>query len=147
MRATTLSSSTKTLDPTYDIDSTLWTMIEENVAIICACLPACRIILALVFPDAFRSPCPPACGAVGSKGLVFTIGSAPRRLSRSHSDDDDDWQLFAGPHKGEGSNTGEDDASEESLTKPSVTARSLGLCGTPQGSARYDDLYTAGRAV
>ncbi|KAH6687000.1 integral membrane protein [Verticillium dahliae] len=34
-----------------DIASTLWTMIEIHVAIICACLPMCRLPLAYLFPS------------------------------------------------------------------------------------------------
>ncbi|KOS16843.1 hypothetical protein ESCO_004731 [Escovopsis weberi] len=55
LRSTTLDFSTKSPDTTYDIASTLWTMVEENIAIICACLPMCRIVLALILPSMFGS--------------------------------------------------------------------------------------------
>ncbi|KAM0282120.1 hypothetical protein ACHAQH_003160 [Verticillium albo-atrum] len=51
LRMTTLNFSTRSPDPTYDIASTLWTMIEIHVAIICACLPMCRLPLAYLFPS------------------------------------------------------------------------------------------------
>ncbi|KAM7190474.1 hypothetical protein V8F33_009457 [Rhypophila sp. PSN 637] len=38
-----------------DIDSSIWTMIEMNLAIICACLPVCRLPLAYAFPGYFSS--------------------------------------------------------------------------------------------
>ncbi|OAA49283.1 hypothetical protein NOR_01206 [Metarhizium rileyi] len=101
MRATTLRFSTTSPDPTYDITSTLWTMIEENVAIICACLPMCRIVLAWIFPQAFSSPPTAASGGEGSNGPVYTFGSAPKRLSPPQSDDD--WQPYPGPSKREAS--------------------------------------------
>ncbi|KAF7545136.1 hypothetical protein G7Z17_g9410 [Cylindrodendrum hubeiense] len=56
MRSKTLSFSTTSPDTTSDdITSTLWTMVEENVAIICACLPMCRMPLAFLFPAVFAS--------------------------------------------------------------------------------------------
>ncbi|KAK3329282.1 hypothetical protein B0H66DRAFT_579121 [Apodospora peruviana] len=39
--------------PTDDIDSSIWTMVEQNLAIICACLPVCRLPLAYAFPAYF----------------------------------------------------------------------------------------------
>ncbi|KAF3349266.1 Putative succinate-semialdehyde dehydrogenase [NADP+] [Verticillium dahliae VDG2] len=51
LRMTTLNFSTRSPDSTYDIASTLWTMIEIHVAIICACLPMCRLPLAYLFPS------------------------------------------------------------------------------------------------
>ncbi|KAM0323922.1 hypothetical protein ACHAQA_008503 [Verticillium albo-atrum] len=55
LRMTTLNFSTRSPDPTYDIASTLWTMIEIHVAIICACLPMCRLPLAYIFPSVLGS--------------------------------------------------------------------------------------------
>ncbi|KAH7350619.1 integral membrane protein [Rhexocercosporidium sp. MPI-PUGE-AT-0058] len=52
-RMQTLDFSTKTPDMTYDILSSLWTMIEPNVGIICACLPMCRLPLTILFPSIF----------------------------------------------------------------------------------------------
>ncbi|CZS92081.1 related to integral membrane protein [Rhynchosporium graminicola] len=52
-RMQTLDFSTKTPDITYDILSSLWTMVEPNVAIICACLPMCRLPLTMLFPTVF----------------------------------------------------------------------------------------------
>ncbi|KAF2223766.1 hypothetical protein BDZ85DRAFT_113975 [Elsinoe ampelina] len=43
MRMTTLAASSKSNDPTYgSYDATMWTEIESNTSIICACLPALR---------------------------------------------------------------------------------------------------------
>ncbi|KAM7197765.1 hypothetical protein V8F20_006438 [Naviculisporaceae sp. PSN 640] len=38
-----------------DIDSSIWTMIEINLAIICACLPVCRLPLAYALPAYFST--------------------------------------------------------------------------------------------
>ncbi|KAK2596197.1 hypothetical protein QQS21_006402 [Conoideocrella luteorostrata] len=151
MRATTLSFSTKTPDPTYDITSTLWTMVEENVAIICACLPMCRMVLAWIFPDAFASPSAAASGGGdgldGSNGPVFTIGSAPKRLSRSQSDEE--WQPYSGPGNREGYNLSgaphhhhEDNNSEEfiltSVTQPGVSGRDGAIRKTTHFEVSYE---------
>ncbi|KAK3356460.1 integral membrane protein [Lasiosphaeria hispida] len=40
-------------DITYNIDAFIWTIIEANLAIICACLPVCKLPLGLVFPAQF----------------------------------------------------------------------------------------------
>ncbi|KAL7789388.1 putative PTH11-type G-protein coupled receptor protein [Trichoderma ceciliae] len=96
LRATTLDFSTTSPDTTFDISSTLWTIIEENVAIICACLPMCRIVLAFLFPKIFggntTKESKEASGAPGSEnhnkyGYVRSI-SPSRRQS---------WKPYTGP--------------------------------------------------
>ncbi|KAH6654872.1 hypothetical protein BKA67DRAFT_624235 [Truncatella angustata] len=52
LRLTTLNHQAVTPDPTYDIVSTMWTVIEMNVAIMCACLPQIRPLLVRLFPKA-----------------------------------------------------------------------------------------------
>lgn len=74
-------------------------MIEENVAIICACLPMCRMVLTWLFPRAFAA----SPTKYGSDGPQYTIGSLPKRTSRSQSEEDD-WQPYSGPGKAEGQN-------------------------------------------
>ncbi|KAL9574907.1 hypothetical protein ACKAV7_000904 [Fusarium commune] len=55
VRMTTLDLATKTLDTTFDISSTMWTIIEQNLVIICTCLPMCRIPIAIIIPSCFSS--------------------------------------------------------------------------------------------
>ncbi|KAK3987647.1 integral membrane protein [Cladorrhinum sp. PSN332] len=55
LRMQTLSFSSTSPDITYDIDSSIWTMTEIHLAIICACLPLCRLPLAYVLPVYFSS--------------------------------------------------------------------------------------------
>ncbi|RGP66508.1 integral membrane [Fusarium longipes] len=50
VRMTTLSSSANTSDTTFEVSSTMWTIIEQNLAIICTCLPMCRLPIATRFP-------------------------------------------------------------------------------------------------
>jgi hypothetical protein len=38
---------------TGEVGATTWTIIEPNIAIICACLPMCRVPLARLFPKLF----------------------------------------------------------------------------------------------
>lgn len=49
----TIDFSSTSSDPTYDVASSTWTVIEENVAIICACLPMCKGPLNWMFPSIF----------------------------------------------------------------------------------------------
>ncbi|KAI1483850.1 hypothetical protein F4774DRAFT_425514 [Daldinia eschscholtzii] len=50
LRVTTIDLQAKTPDPTYDIASTMWTIIEMNVALVCACLPQIRPLIIKWFP-------------------------------------------------------------------------------------------------
>ncbi|KAF6817542.1 integral membrane protein [Colletotrichum musicola] len=69
LRMTTLNFSTTSPDPTFDIASTLWTLVEDNVAIVCACLPMCRLPLTYIFPSMFGSKHESSTGSNGSYGL------------------------------------------------------------------------------
>ncbi|UKZ66655.1 uncharacterized protein TrAtP1_007826 [Trichoderma atroviride] len=97
MRATTLNFSTTSPDTTFDIASTLWTIIEENVAIICACLPMCRIVLAFLFPQTFGTNIP----SKGSTGASGALGSESRNkygYERSTSPSRrQSWKPYTGP--------------------------------------------------
>ncbi|KAI1768928.1 hypothetical protein GGR53DRAFT_462009 [Hypoxylon sp. FL1150] len=50
LRVTTIDIQATTPDQTYDISSTMWTIIEMNVAIVCACLPQIRPLIVKWFP-------------------------------------------------------------------------------------------------
>ncbi|RSL39609.1 hypothetical protein CEP53_013930 [Fusarium sp. AF-6] len=50
LRVTTIDIAATTTDVTFDVSSTMWTVIEMNVAIVCACLPMIRPIIVKVFP-------------------------------------------------------------------------------------------------
>ncbi|KAF4980760.1 hypothetical protein FZEAL_3315 [Fusarium zealandicum] len=50
LRVGTIDIAATTSDATYDVASTMWTVIEMNVAIVCACLPIVRPLIVKVFP-------------------------------------------------------------------------------------------------
>ncbi|KAI1261870.1 hypothetical protein F5Y18DRAFT_430632 [Xylariaceae sp. FL1019] len=50
LRTTTLDLQATSPDPLYDVASTMWTLIEMSVAIICACLPQVRPLILKLFP-------------------------------------------------------------------------------------------------
>ncbi|KAM0250028.1 hypothetical protein ACHAQJ_008797 [Trichoderma viride] len=50
LRVTTLDIFATSPDNTYDIANVMWTIIEPNVAIICACLPTLRQLVVKLFP-------------------------------------------------------------------------------------------------
>ncbi|RFU71915.1 integral membrane [Trichoderma arundinaceum] len=99
LRATTLNFSTTSPDTTFDITSTLWTIIEENVAIICACLPMCRIVLAFIFPKIFGGNT--TKGSTGASGLSGGMGSESQNkygYARSTSPSRrQSWKPYSGP--------------------------------------------------
>jgi hypothetical protein len=49
-RITTINITATSPDTTYDMASTMWTIIEMNIAIVCACLPMIRPLIVKVFP-------------------------------------------------------------------------------------------------
>ncbi|CAI7628390.1 unnamed protein product [Penicillium glandicola] len=53
LRMQTLDFSSASPDTTFDIASSIWTIIEENVGITCACLPMMWAPLARLFPSFF----------------------------------------------------------------------------------------------
>ncbi|VBB71324.1 Putative protein of unknown function [Podospora comata] len=73
LRMTTLNFSSTSPDITFDIDSSIWTMIEQNLAIICACLPVCRLPLSYILPSYFSTSTPPS-----SSSSIPAIKMKPR---------------------------------------------------------------------
>jgi hypothetical protein len=98
-----------------DIASTLWTMIEENVAIICACLPMCRLPLSYLFPSIFPSKANNNSYAVSShprsqNGTYGHAGTGKNEWmpSRSSGKDDRAINLTSVKSKGLGDDTSEE---------------------------------------
>ncbi|KAH7316855.1 CFEM domain-containing protein [Stachybotrys elegans] len=68
LRLRTLFSLQSSTNPTYDFYSvTLWSTLEVTAGIICACLPAIRHVLILIFP---------VLGNITSKGRPYYISNA-----------------------------------------------------------------------
>lgn len=120
LRATTLNFSITSPDVTYDILSTLWTMIEMNVAIICACLPMCRMVLGWMLPGLFGSTTVPSTHKYpppsGSFDPTMTIGH--RRLRSRNGE----WAPYTGPSEIAGISHSSvhhhDESSEEYILSP-----------------------------
>ena len=57
-------------DTTYDLMGTMWTIIEMNLAIVCASLPTVRVLLIRIFPRTFGSS-----SRTQKRTMIGTIGS------------------------------------------------------------------------
>ena len=77
LRMSTLKTGSKATDITYGtLNSTIWTTIEANTAIICACLPMLKAPLAAMFPSLFPR---------GSSSPEYSSGSGPYFRHTPHS--------------------------------------------------------------
>lgn len=149
LRMTTISISTQTPDTTYDIASTLWTFIEANVGIICACLPMCRPLLTLFFPRIFPSASSPGSRRKGeqseSTGNPPTIGSARKGWFPVRGDQGDIINL-ATIDSGRGSQehilAGDD--SKKSYTTKTLNEQERGVKKSVQYSVTYSDKANVG---
>ncbi|KAI1373363.1 hypothetical protein F4677DRAFT_221398 [Hypoxylon crocopeplum] len=77
LRVTTIDIQATTPDPMYEIASTMWTIIEMNVAIVCACLPQIRPLIMKWFPrlmPAYYSN----SREQSNKRTTYTAGSLPK---------------------------------------------------------------------
>jgi hypothetical protein len=71
LRITTLNIATAHTDTTWQsIDSSMWTVIESNLGIICACMPAFKQPLSCTFPWLFAR-----MGRTETKDRYDTLGS------------------------------------------------------------------------
>ncbi|OTB04979.1 hypothetical protein M426DRAFT_22327 [Hypoxylon sp. CI-4A] len=78
LRVTTLDIQATSPDPLFDIASTMWTVIEMNVAIVCACLPQVRPLIVKWFPRLMPSRYPNSPGSSG-KRRTHPSGDRPSR--------------------------------------------------------------------
>ncbi|KIM96091.1 hypothetical protein OIDMADRAFT_148582 [Oidiodendron maius Zn] len=81
LRMTTLNTTAKSPDPTYECQATMWTVLEANVAIICACLPMCRILLAALFPQVFSL----STSRTGEAGAYGNLSKQRQGISNNNS--------------------------------------------------------------
>lgn len=88
LRMTTLDSGSKTKDQTFGtFISTVWTTIEANTGIICACLPMLKNPLAKIFPRLFSR------GTQERNSQIIAGGIHPSKASPA---DFDSWGRFGG---------------------------------------------------
>ncbi|KAL7945957.1 putative PTH11-type G-protein coupled receptor protein [Trichoderma barbatum] len=143
LRATTLNFSTTSPDTTFDITSTLWTIIEENVAIICACLPMCRVVLAFMFPRIFGGNT--TKGSTGASGALGSENHNKYGYARSQSPPRrQSWKPYSGPG-GDGVNRSAahqgDDASEEFILTSVQRHGSTDEDGAIRKTTKYEVSY------
>jgi hypothetical protein len=83
LRMTTLKSGSKARDPLVGtVLSTMWTMIEASIAVVCACLPMCRTPLQKIWPKLFPSRYASAGGAQSQTQVSRGLGSLHNDGSR-----------------------------------------------------------------
>ncbi|KAK7949471.1 hypothetical protein PG988_016110 [Apiospora saccharicola] len=89
LRVTTINVQATTSDQTYDIASTMWTVIEMNVAIVCACLPQIRPLIVKLFPRLM-----PAAHTRNPSGKTPNISSHTKSVSSpAKSDCSSHWTV------------------------------------------------------
>jgi hypothetical protein len=149
LRVTTLDIFAKSPDNTYNVANVMWTIVEPNVAIVCACLPVLRPFVVKLFPGlrskSYGSQGPTTGGyGTGTKSRV-TLGSQ----SRADGGTRRDWVELSGvKSQGEhlttirrpGSHTG----SEESILTGPQGEKGAATNGVPgiQKTMEYSIQYT-----
>ncbi|KAG6293023.1 hypothetical protein E4U45_006761 [Claviceps purpurea] len=125
MRATTLDFIPQNKKTINDLTPTLWTLswtiVEENLAIICACLPMCRSVLAALAAPFVDASSPTnnnnghnhnhnnitttmTTGAIDAHGgsacgsCVYAMQTLPKEIMLFGSQDSRDWRPYTGPN-------------------------------------------------
>ncbi|KAI1828276.1 hypothetical protein F4861DRAFT_174432 [Xylaria intraflava] len=80
LRATTLDLQASSHDPLYDVASTMWTIIEMSLAIICACLPQIRHLVVKLLPGMILT----YCNAKEKLGHEVKFGSSLMKPHDNH---------------------------------------------------------------
>lgn len=138
LRVTTIDVQAKTPDKTYDISSTMWTAIEMNVAIVCACLPQIRPLIIKLFPrlmpgsyqnerSGFGSPWSPWPPSGFSKAFSSPAKSCESRWPQHENHDGIPLSSFRRPETG----------SEEYILSEDKTSPTLNIQKTVRYSVEY----------
>lgn len=93
LRVTTLDVFATSTDNTYDIANVMWTIIEPNVAIVCACLPTLRQLVVKLFPALGSKSSANRYGTPGYDSNAYGSKSRGSRGTgrRSQAPPTDDW--------------------------------------------------------
>lgn len=91
LRITTIDIIATTTDQTYDISSTMWTIIEMNVAIVCACLPMIRPLIVKFFPKIM-----PKSSSNAKYGSAAAYGSKTFMTGHSQAGGKNEWMELGG---------------------------------------------------
>ena len=94
LRITSLDILATTPDTTYDIENVMWTIIEPNVAVVCACLPILRPFIVKLIPMLKSKGY--GSGAYGSGAYGNTYGSKSRNGGNSQVRDRKSWVELGG---------------------------------------------------
>ncbi|KAG9250101.1 uncharacterized protein F5Z01DRAFT_427501 [Emericellopsis atlantica] len=101
LRVTTLDILATTPDTTYDIANVMWTIIEPNIAVVCACLPILRPFIVKLIPmlrsKGYSNPYATpgyGTGTHKSRGLGTQVGGSQAR--GGGGDDDAHWVEIGG---------------------------------------------------
>ncbi|KAL2132730.1 hypothetical protein VTI74DRAFT_3440 [Chaetomium olivicolor] len=82
LRVTTLDIFAKSPDNTYNVANVMWTIVEPNVAIVCACLPVLRPFVVKLFPGlrskSYGSQGTPGYAGYGTNKSRVALGSQSR---------------------------------------------------------------------
>lgn len=139
LRVTTLDIFAKSADNTYNIANVMWTIVEPNVAVMCACLPILRPFVVKLFPSlrsksypgAFKTP------EYDSAKSRDTNGSQPRAPGR-------DWVELGGVqhqalHQAAMQRPASNTGSEESILAAAQTPKDVspGIHKTVEYSIKY----------
>ncbi|ORY59185.1 uncharacterized protein BCR38DRAFT_498924 [Pseudomassariella vexata] len=90
LRVTSIDMQAKTTDKTYDIVSTMWTIIEMNVAIVCACLPQIRPLIVKLFPKLMSGSFSPRDRPSGKTPYDSAFSRGIRHSQANYVDND--WE-------------------------------------------------------
>lgn len=90
LRITTLDILATTPDTTYDITNVMWTIIEPNVAVVCACLPILRPLIVKLVPILRNRGYTTPYGVSGYYGKMSrTQGTQHTQASQIRGDNND----------------------------------------------------------
>ncbi|KAI9830157.1 MAG: hypothetical protein M1819_005834 [Sarea resinae] len=127
LRMTTLNITSKTPDSTWTLKSTMWTVVELNIGIICACLPTLRPIIAKIVPF------------VLGRTTDFLSSSGHRNFQRSRGHDRDGWGRMA---KHNDSSSIPMDSSFRS-SQDGIMDKQTGIMKTTEVSVHYDEGHSS----
>lgn len=116
LRVTTIDIAATTNDLTYDLSSTMWTVIEMNVAIVCACLPMIRPLIVKVFPRLM----PKSSSNNNHRYGAASYGAKSFMTGHSQAHDKNEWMQI----------DGKDGIQMMAMKKPGSTGSEESILGT-----------------
>lgn len=119
LRVTTLDVFAKSSDNTYNVANVMWTIVEPNVAIVCACLPVLRPFVVKLIPGlrskSYGSQGTPGYAGYGTSKSRVALGSQSRPDGASRNWVELDGVKSQGTHLASIRRPGSHTGSEESI--------------------------------